>query len=160
LSGDRDGRGLMANRVWVLTAVVAVSVIAATHAAGGATGPAEIRITDVEAQHSITRPHTGVTAGTVETLVQRLYNPRLSRKPIGHATIVCTWADARDRSCVSTYVLPKGTIVAVGAVRTRLLYEQPVVGGTGLFDNARGSVTVTASHFKPRHEVLVFRLVG
>ena len=150
----------MVNRVWVLTAVAAVSVIVAARTAGGATGPAEIRITDIESQHSVTRPHAGVDAGTVETLAQRLYNPRLSRKPIGRATIVCTWVDAQDRSCVSTYVLPKGTIVAVGAVRTRLLYEQPIVGGTGLYDNARGSVTVTASHFKPRHEVLVFRLVG
>jgi hypothetical protein len=34
------------------------------------------------------------------------------------------------------------------------------VGGTGLYDNARGSVTVTATHLKPRREVLVFRFVG
>ena len=146
----------MANRVWVLTAVAAVSVIVAARTAGGATGPAEIRITDVESQHSAGSPR----AGSVETVAQRLYNPSLSRKPIGRATIVCTWVDARDRSCVSTYVLPKGTIVAVGSVRTRLLYEQPIVGGTGLYDNARGTLTVTASHFRPRHEVLVFRLVG
>src|SRR3954451_17589162 len=126
----------MANRVWVLTAVAAASVIVAARAAGGATGPAEIRITDIESQHSITRPHSGTAAGTVETLAQRLYNPSLSRKPIGSATIVCTWVDTRDRSCVSTYSLPKGSLVTVGAVRTRLLYEQPIVGGTGLYDNA------------------------
>ena len=150
----------MTNRTWVLAAAAVGSVVVAAHAAGGATGPAEIRITDIESQHSIARPHAGTVAGTVETVAQRLYNPSLSRKPIGAATVVCTWVDTRDRSCVATYSLPKGSLVTVGAVRTRLLYEQPIVGGTGLYDNARGSVTVTASHFRPRHEVLVFRLVG
>ena len=35
-----------------------------------------------------------------------------------------------------------------------------IVGGTGLYDNARGTLTVTATHLRPRHEVLIFRLVG
>jgi hypothetical protein len=87
----------MANRVLVLTAVAAVSVIVAARSAGSATGPAEIRITDIESQHSLTRARTGVAAGTVETVAQRLYNPRLSRKPIGHSTLVCTWVDSRSR---------------------------------------------------------------
>jgi hypothetical protein len=62
--------------------------------------------------------------------------------------------------CTSTYILPKGSLVVSGALQSRLLYELPIVGGTGLFDNARGTLTVTASHLRPRHEVLVFRLVG
>ena len=67
---------------------------------------------------------------------------------------------ARDRTCTGTYILPKGTLVVTGTLQSRLLYEIPIVGGTGLFDNARGTLTVTASHLRPRHEVLVFRLVG
>src|SRR5689334_5366429 len=150
----------MTKAVLVLITVVAAGVVTAAVSAGGATGAGEIRITDVESLHTITRAHTGARAGTVETLAQRLYNPRLSAKPIGRGVVVCTWVDSRDRSCVATYVLPKGSIVAAGALQTRLLYELPIVGGTGIYDDARGSLTVTASHFKPRHEVLVFRLVG
>jgi hypothetical protein len=47
-----------------------------------------------------------------------------------------------------------------GSLQSRLLYETAIIGGTGLYDNARGSLTVTATHIHPRHEVLVFRLVG
>lgn len=150
----------MTKSVLVLIIVLAAGAVVTAVSAGGATGAGEIRITDVESLHTITRAHTGARAGTVETLAQRLYNPRLSAKPIGRGVVVCTWVDSRDRSCVATYVLPKGSIVAAGALQTRLLYELPIVGGTGIYDDARGSLTVTASHFKPRHEVLVFRLVG
>ena len=150
----------MTKPVLALITVAAAAAVVTAVSAGGATGPAEIRITDVESVHTMSRAHPGIRAGTVETLSQRLYNPRLSAKPIGRGVVVCTWVDSRDRSCVATYVLPKGSIVVAGALQTRLLYELPIVGGTGLYDNARGSLTVTASHFKPRHEVLIFRLVG
>lgn len=144
----------------LMTAALAAAVFFAAVSAGGATAPGQIRITDVESGHSLTHARPGTKTGAVETLTQRLYNPSLSTKPIGRSVVVCTWADSRYRSCVATYVLPKGSIVAAGALQSRLLYELPIVGGTGLYDNARGSLTVTASHFKPRHEVLVFRLVG
>ena len=35
-----------------------------------------------------------------------------------------------------------------------------IVGGTELYDNARGSLVVTTTSLKPRREVLVFRLTG
>jgi len=100
------------------------------------------------------------TSGTVEVITQQLYNPSLSRNPIGRSVITCTFVDARNRTCVATYLLPKGALVATGAVQSRLFFEIPIVGGTGLYDNARGTLTVTATHFRPRHEVLLFRLVG
>ena len=150
----------MTKSLLALIMAAAAAAVITTVSAGGATGAGEIRITDVESLHTVSRAHPGTKAGTVETLTQRLYNPRLSAKPIGRGVVVCTWVDSRDRSCVATYVLPKGSIVAAGALQTRLLYELPIVGGTGIYSDARGSLTVTASHFKPRHEVLVFRLVG
>jgi len=137
----------------------AAGVLVAATAAGGATGPAQIKITDLETSHRVAHPARGGVPGTVETVGQRLFKPGVG-KPIGRSSIVCTWVDDRDRSCLATYVLPRGSIVAAGTLRTRLLYELPVVGGTGLYDNARGTLTVTASHFRPRREVLVFRLVG
>jgi hypothetical protein len=127
--------------------------LAATGGAGGATGPATIAITDVQLADRIVLPSGGGRAGTIETIRQLLYNPSRSKHAIGRSLIVCT-------SCTGTYVLPRGSLVVTGVLQSRLLYELPVVGGTGLYDNARGTLTVTASHLRPRHEVLVFRLVG
>lgn len=134
--------------------------LTATGGADGATGPAQIRITDVQLAYRTAPPLGGGHAGTVEMIRQRLYNPAISELPIGRSLVVCTLSDGRDRMCTGTYILPKGSLVVSGALQSRLLYEIPVVGGTGLFDNARGTLTVTATHLKPRHEVLVFRLVG
>lgn len=134
--------------------------LAATFSAHGATGPAQIRITDVESAYRLVRPQDGGSAGSIETIRQTLYNPSISRAAIGRSVIACTFVDAKNRSCTATYVLPKGTLVAIGALQSRLFYEIPIVGGTGLYDNARGTLTVTATHLRPRHEVLLFRLVG
>jgi hypothetical protein len=134
--------------------------LAATGGAVGSTGPSQIRITDVEIASRVVSPVEGGRAGTIETIRQRLYNPSRSRLPIGRSLIVCISSDNRDRMCTGTYVLPKGSLVVSGVLQSRLLYEIPIVGGSGLFDNARGTLTVTASHLRPRHEVLVFRLVG
>ena len=41
-------------------------------------------------------------------------------------------------------------IVATGVIGSRLLYELAIVGGTGLYDNARGSLTVTTYGLGPR----------
>lgn len=68
--------------------------------------------------------------------------------------------DRRTRSCTATYVLPRGSLVVAGVIQTRLLYEIAIVGGTGLYDNARGTLTVTSTHLRPRREVLLFRLAG
>ena len=134
--------------------------LSASVSASGATGPAQIRITDVQLAYWTAPPPGGGKAGTVEMIRQRLYNPAISELPIGRSLVLCTLSDGRDRMCTGTYILPKGSLVVSGALQTRLLYEIPVVGGTGLYDNARGTLTVTATHLKPRHEVLLFRLVG
>jgi hypothetical protein len=149
-------------RVLTLGAIacVSASLFTALGAADGATGPAQIRITDIQVMYRVSRPVNGGAAGSVETISQQLYNPSLSQKPIGRSVMACTFIDPRNRTCVATYLLPKGTLVVTGALQSRLFYEIPVVGGTGLYDNARGTLTVTATHIRPRHEVLLFRLVG
>jgi hypothetical protein len=35
-----------------------------------------------------------------------------------------------------------------------------VLGGTGLYDNARGTLTVTRLRKNPRRDLFLFRLVG
>jgi hypothetical protein len=140
------------------SAVVAVMVVAA---ANGATPPAQIRITDAQTSYLYVPSSNGGRPGSVEIVKQQLYNPTLSRSSIGHASLICTFLDARARNCTGTYVLPKGSLVVAGAISSRLLYEIAVVGGTGLYDNARGSLTVTSTDLRPRRrEVLLFRLSG
>jgi hypothetical protein len=146
--------------VVLIGAACAAAALIASVRADGSTGPAQIRITDVQLAYRMALPQGGGQAGTIEMIRQRLYNPRLSDLPIGRSLVVCTLSDGRDRMCTGTYILPKGSLVVSGALQSRLLYEIPVVGGTGLYDNARGTLTVTATHLKPRHEVLFFRLVG
>jgi hypothetical protein len=139
----------------------AIAVIAATAVATayGATGPAQIRITDVQTSYVRVPTANGGAAGSVEIVKQRLYNPALSQSSIGSSNLVCTFLDARVRNCSGTYALPKGNLVVAGTISSRLLYE--VVGGTGLFDNARGTLTVTSTDLRPRRrEVLLFRLTG
>jgi hypothetical protein len=152
-------RGKRRGTTLILLACVGAALAAAI-TARGQTGPAQIRITDIQVSYHVARPLRGGRAGMVEAITQRLYNPSLSRKAIGRGVITCTYANSRTRNCVATYVLPKGTLVATGAVDSRLFYELPIVGGTGLYDNARGTLTVTATHLRPRREVLLFRLVG
>jgi hypothetical protein len=138
-----------------------VPVVALSASSGTAsTGPAQIRITDLQVSYRVVRPASGGIPGSTEIIRQQLYNPTISEAPIGRATLMCTFADRRVRLCTGTYVLPKGEITVTGMIQSRLLYEIPIAGGTRLFDNARGSLTVTSTHLRPRREVLVFRLTG
>jgi hypothetical protein len=142
-------------------AAAALATAALCVASGGAsTGPAQVRITDLQTSYAVVRSPSGGVVGSTQIVHQRLYNPRVSQRAIGHSLIVCTFADRRLRTCNGTYFLPKGQLVVAGAIESRLLYEIPIVGGTGLFDNARGSLTVTSTHLRPRREVLLFRLTG
>jgi hypothetical protein len=145
--------------VAVATAGVVAVVDATT--ARGQTGPAQIRITDVQTSYALVRAIKGRPTGAVELVKQRLYNPSVSALPIGRATLTCTYFDKRERSCNGTYFLPRGSLVVSGGIQSRLLFEVAVVGGTGLYDNARGTLTVTSTGLRPtRREVLIFRLAG
>jgi hypothetical protein len=146
--------------VAVGVAGLAAAVGLAALAARAATGPAVIRITDIDTTQKTIQPAGGGPVGAMQIVTQRLYNPAISRSAIGHSQLVCTFVDNRNRTCVGTYELPRGSIVVTGTISTRLLYVTAIVGGTGLYDNARGTLTVTASRFRPRHEVLLFRLLG
>lgn len=125
------------------------------------TGPAMIRISDREL--AVTRVDIGArgtSPGDVEVVRTRLFQ-RGTGTVIGHGELVCTFVDSvRSRVCRGTYNLPKGKLVVGGSILYRSFYELAVVGGTGLFDNARGTLTVTRTHRKPVRDLVVFRLVG
>jgi hypothetical protein len=142
----------------VVGGLVAVSSAAlAADRSVSSTGKAVVRLTD--RQMSIT--HFGsdsVGGGEVARLT--LYGSTSTTRPIGHAVLTCMDVGSGEQSCNGSYVLPKGTLETAGVLRSRLFYTHAVVGGTGLYDNARGTLTVTAKALRPRREILLFRLTG
>jgi len=143
-----------------LLAVLALAAIAGSAYAvlpgGAATGPATIRITDFQTLYK----RLGRGIGSREIEYARLYNRGPNRHVIGHEVMVCTYIGRTERTCEMTVVLPKGTLVVAGLLRSRLLYELAIVGGTGLYDNARGTLTATLIGISPRQDLLLFRLSG
>jgi hypothetical protein len=124
-----------------------------------ATGPAAVRLTDRQLDiHRYSAGNGG--SGDVEIARFSLFAPENSSRPIGHAVLSCTFVSKSERTCTGTYVVPRGMILTAGVLKTRLLYTAAITGGTGLFDNARGTLTVTAKGLKPRRELLLFRLSG
>jgi hypothetical protein len=126
--------------------------------AGGraATGPAMIRVTDQQ-RLDVT---VGRGLGAREIIDGSLYERDRARKLLGASVLLCTYVARSQRSCTATYTLPKGTIVASGPIGSRLLYELAIDGGTGLYNNARGTLTSTTYKLHPRCDVLIFSLTG
>jgi hypothetical protein len=125
------------------------------------TGPGTIRITTREiSRERVDMGTPGRGAGDTEIIRQNLFNKRLSGKPLGHADYVCTFVSSGTRSCTATFFLPKGRLVAGGSIRFPALYELAILGGTRLYDNARGTLSVIRTTQKPRRDILVFRLTG
>lgn len=123
-------------------------------------GPGTIRITSREIQISLdNRGAQRRDAGDVVLIRQLLFNKGIRKEPIGHADLVCTFTGSRSRQCSGTYFLPRGKIVVAGSLRFRAFFKLAVVGGTDLYDNVRGSLTVTMLGRGPRRELLLFRLV-
>lgn len=145
-----------------LSAVAAVALLAirAAPASDALAGPGIIRITDREIAFSkVDVGARGTTPGDLEITRRLLFNTRITPKPLGTAEIVCTFTGGAARSCTGIYVLPAGKIVVSGPIQFRQFFQLAVVGGTGLYNNVRGTLTVTSLGRKPRRDVVFFRLV-
>ncbi len=138
-----------------------LAVALAVPGAQALTKPGTIQVTNSELRHAhvdLGAPGRGV--GDLDVYTSLIYNKRITPRSIGRETMTCTAVGTVTQSCTATIVLPKGEIVVQGVIGTRLIYQLAVVGGTGLYDNVRGSLTVTSLHRKqPVRELLVFRLV-
>lgn len=125
------------------------------------TGPGTIRITSREISRVRVDSGTpGRGPGDVEIIRHNLFNKRIKATPIGHSDYVCTFITAGTRSCNATFFLPRGRLVAGGSIRYPEFYELAVLGGTRLYDNARGTLTVIRTTNNPRRDILLFRLTG
>lgn len=126
-----------------------------------ATGPSTIRITSREVSRVLVDVGTtGRGAGDTEIVRQNLFNKRLKSKPIGHSEYVCTFTTSLTRACTVTFFLPRGRLVAGGSIQYSELYELAVLGGTRLYDDARGTLTVIRTTRSPQRHILLFRLTG
>jgi hypothetical protein len=153
----------MKSRVgWVLAGIIAgVLAVGPQSFSAAGTGPAIIRVNDrVLADTRIDVGARGRSPGDMEVVRSRLLQ-RGTLDVIGRAELVCTFVDAgRSRVCRGTYILPKGKIVVGGSILYSQFYDLAVLGGTGLYDNARGTLTITRTHRKPVRDLVLFRLVG
>ncbi len=141
--------------------VAALAMIVGRWSSDAATGPATIRITSREISRiRVDHGRPGRGPGDTEIVRLNLFNKRIKLAPIGQAEYVCTFTTARARSCTATITLPRGRIVVGGSIRFTELYELAVLGGTRLYDNARGTMTAIRTTRRPRRDILLFRLAG
>jgi hypothetical protein len=156
----------MKGKVTALFVGVIAGVLAAV-AAGDSTlragtGAAQIRVVDrLVATERVDVGKRGKSAGDMEIVRARLFDRRVRNRQLGRSELVCTYVDSgRNRVCRGTYILPRGTLVVGGSLRFYQLYNLAVVGGTGLYDNARGTLAITRAARNPVRNVVVFKLVG
>ncbi len=145
-------------RISLLAALLGVVVLAlaVVTTAGALTGPGTIRIKDRQVKHIHLDggPH-GRGAGDQDFYRQLLHNRGFT---LGHSDIMCTNTGTGSANCSGTYFLPKGKLIVAGVLASRLFYELPIIGGTRLYENARGTLTGIALGGSPRKELLTFRL--
>jgi hypothetical protein len=125
------------------------------------TGPATIRISDRQTSFErvdVGRP--GRSPGDMEVVNALVFNLRITPRALGHVEFICSYTVGLNRNCRGTIFMPRGKLVVGGTMRYRQFYELAVLGGTGLYDNARGTLTVTRIGRKPARHILFFRLVG
>jgi hypothetical protein len=151
------------SRLLIVAALLAGLAVYGSLKSSAATGPEFIRITDRQFGYTrinVGRPTRG--PGDQEIIFDKLFNRRITRKAIGTARFICTFTARRMRICTATFNLPKGELVATGTVRFRQFYDLAIVGGTGLYDDARGTLTIIRTTKPPRpiRELLYFRLTG
>jgi len=151
------------SRLLVVAALLAGVAVYASLESSAATGPGFIRITD--RQFGYTRVDVGprgLSPGDQEIIFDLLFNTRITGKPIGSARFLCTFVGGTTRTCTATFSLPKGELVASGTVHYRQFYDLAIVGGTRLYNDARGTLTIirTTSAPRPIREQLYFRLAG
>jgi hypothetical protein len=152
----------MQKALFLVAALLGVAVVAGsvTRGSQALTKPGTIRITTGNVkQYIVNRGGPGRDAGDLLVVRQLLYNRGITPRAIGHADVVCTYTTRRARQCSGTFFLPRGKIVVAGGVVFRQFYELAIIGGTGLYNNVRGSMTVTLLARSPMREILLFRLV-
>ena len=150
----------MTHRTTIPAAAAALLAVAAPAlAAHTLDTPGTIKITDRLVKHIHVRSASKTThAGDLDFYRQQVFNKGITSQPIGHSDITCINTGTGSQNCTGTYFLPRGKIMVGGVIASRLFYELAVLGGTGIYDNVRGTLTVTYMGGIPERQFLLFRL--
>jgi hypothetical protein len=138
----------------ILTAVAVAAVTAAATgvgtAAGTAGGKTPSGVTTLKLKSKVDRvsavdnPPAGRSAGDVVVFTEKLFDAR--GKQVGTDAATCTALFDQRALCNGVYILAKGQVmvqlVQPGPTGT---YSQAIVGGSGAYSGARGTVTVAQS---------------
>jgi hypothetical protein len=152
---------------WIVPVLLLVGAVPASGvvASSELSKPGVIRITNREVSRTaVDHGLSGASAGDQLIITHLLFNRRITARALGHQETLCTHLGkggvlgGGSRSCNMTFYLPEGRLVAMGAVHNLLFYMIPVVGGTGLYDNVGGTLTVTFLGGRPARQLLLFRL--
>jgi hypothetical protein len=152
---------------WIVPVLLLVGAVPASGVIDGSelTKPGVVRITNREVSRTLVdQGAAGPSAGDQLVITQLLFNRRITARALGHQEMLCTHLGrggvlgGGSRSCSITFYLPEGRLVATGAAHNLLFYTLPVVGGTGIYDNVGGTLTVTYLGGKPARQLLLFRL--
>jgi hypothetical protein len=142
--------------------LVGTAVVAVAAPAGGRpalTQPGNIRVTDRLVEHThVDVAHGGSSAGNFDFYRQLLFNKGITTRAIGHSDVTCISTGSGSSNCSGTFFLPRGEIMVGGVIASRLFYELAVLGGTGVYDNVRGTLTATYLGGLPAREFLLFQL--
>jgi hypothetical protein len=142
-----------------LAAAAVAAVVTPGPGAHALDQPGTIKLTSRLVNHiRVNGPMKTTHAGDLDFYRDSLYNKGIAPTPLGHSDFTCVNTGTGSQSCSGTYFLPKGKIMVAGVIASRLFYELAVIGGTGLYDNVRGTVTVTFLGGSPATEFLLFRL--
>lgn len=161
MSGGWGARALVRIGVAGGAICLVAAVVAFSQRADARIGPGFIRVTTVEKRFTrVDVGRRGRSAGDMELSWHALYNRRITPRPIGHYEMVCTYTFGISRNCRVTFFFQRGTLVAGGALRFRQLYQLAVLGGTRLYEDARGTLSVSRIDVSPRRDRLVFKLIG
>jgi hypothetical protein len=95
----------------------------------------------VRASNTISLPPTGRSGDA--TAAQWIVRDRYGNA-IGDMLIDCRWVTSGLRLCVGQLALPLGTLAVLGASRTQFVGQLAVVGGTGRYVDADGTMLFKA----------------
>jgi hypothetical protein len=145
--------------VAVAATASALTIVVPVLASQALDTPGSIRITDRMVKHTrVDIGRRGASAGDLDFYRQLLFNKGITTSAIGHSDLTCMNTGTGSSNCSGTFFLPRGKIMVAGVIASRLFYELAVIGGTGIYDNVRGTLTVTYLGGVPSRDFLLFRL--